>query len=452
MLTGIKLRAYPTEHQRLILSQWMGCARYIWNAKCIENKYYSTFARKYCSIDVFAPVDQTTSQFKDEELSPWLKNCPFSILGHSATNWYSTYVNFMRGKNGKPTIKKKNEKQSIHLTRELFEFKQCDDGNIRLFVGTKTNNIGFLSFKKHKNFNIPNSIYITKECGKYHISFCYETEKDKISKGKKKDFSKKKKEKMNGKKMLDLLSTSDEQWLQENVIGIDRGVTIPVHTGDAFYDLTEKEKNKKVKQERHIKRLQRKLARQKKGSNRREKTRRKLARRHADIKNKRTDFLHKTSKDLVEKGSVFVFEDLNIQNMTKKAKPKKDEKGNFIKNCRKAKAGLNKSILEVGWGTLETFVQYKAKAAGKAVFKINSAYTSQECSNCGHIHSDNRETQSEFLCLQCGHHDNADRNAALVIKKRAIALILHSGTELRDDIVLTNDLFLKGRPPQGDFV
>ena len=175
MLTGIKLRAYPTEHQRLILSQWMGCARYIWNAKCIENKYYSTFARKYCSIDVFAPIDQTTSQFKDEELSPWLKHCPFSILGHSATNWYSTYVNFMRGKNGKPTIKKKNEKQSIHLTRELFEFKKCDDGNIRLFVGTKTNNIGFLSFKKHKNFNIPNSIYITKECGKYHVSFCYET-------------------------------------------------------------------------------------------------------------------------------------------------------------------------------------------------------------------------------------------------------------------------------------
>ena len=56
--------------------------------------------------------------------------------------------------------------------------------------------------------------------------------------------------------------------------------------------------------------------------------------------------------------------------------------------------------------------------------------------NCGHIHPDNRKTQSNFVCVSCGHTDNADKNAAIVIKKRAINLILNSGTELSSSGVL----------------
>ena len=76
MLQGIRLKANPTDQQRLILSQWMGCARFIWNAKCDEHRYYSIYAKKYCSIGTFAPVDQKAAQFKSKELSPWLYHCP----------------------------------------------------------------------------------------------------------------------------------------------------------------------------------------------------------------------------------------------------------------------------------------------------------------------------------------------------------------------------------------
>jgi putative transposase len=86
--------------------------------------------------------------------------------------------------------------------------------------------------------------------------------------------------------------------------------------------------------------------------------------------------------------------------------------------------------LNVAWHQLESFVQYKSIAANKAVFKVSPHQTSQECAQCGHTHPGNRKTQSIFSCLSCGHTDNADRNAARVIKKRAIALIKHSGTEL----------------------
>jgi len=70
------------------------------------------------------------------------------------------------------------------------------------------------------------------------------------------------------------------------------------------------------------------------------------------------------------------------------------------------------------------------RSAGKPFFKVSPHHTSQECADCGHTHPGNRATQSDFLCQKCGHRDNADHNAALVIRKRAIKLILHSGTEL----------------------
>jgi len=73
---------------------------------------------------------------------------------------------------------------------------------------------------------------------------------------------------------------------------------------------------------------------------------------------------------------------------------------------------------------------YKMEKACKPLFKVAPNHTSQECASCGHIHSGNRKTQADFECLSCGHRDNADHNAAIVIRKRAINLILHSGTEL----------------------
>lgn len=65
MLTGIKLRANPTSDQKLVLSQWMGCARSIWNAKVDEERYYRTFARKYYPIGTYAPIDHAGSMTFD---------------------------------------------------------------------------------------------------------------------------------------------------------------------------------------------------------------------------------------------------------------------------------------------------------------------------------------------------------------------------------------------------
>ena len=131
------------------------------------------------------------------------------------------------------------------------------------------------------------------------------------------------------------------------------------------------------------------------------------------------DFAHQTSHKIISDDNiqVIVFEDLNTKGLTKAPKAKTDESGRFIKNGARAKAGLNRAILDKGFGLIERFCAYKAERAGKAFFKISALYTSQECADCGHTHPNNRQGQSVFLCERCGHTDNADRNAALVIKK-----------------------------------
>ncbi len=425
MFTGIRLKANPSNHQRLILSQWMGCARSVWNSKCDENRYYSTFARKYFPIGTYAPIDKTYSHFKDDELSPWLSECPSKIMANSSCNWFDTYQDFMKGRCGKPKRKRKDSGGSIYLTRDLFRFEVCSDGVKRLFIGAQRNNIGYLSLKLHKDFKEPKSIYVKKRHDSYWVSFCYDDgmQKDEI---------------LSQSDHHKYLSQCSEEFLQKHLIGIDRGVVKPIQAGEKTFDFTKDQKRNKAKSERYIKSYQRRMARQSKGSKRRHKTKIKLSKSFEHVANIRADFCHKASRELVDQNDarVFILEDLKTSQMTKRAKAKTDEAGKWLKNGGSAKSGLNKAILDKGWHKFEEFLKYKANRAGKAWFKVPAHHTSQECSSCGYTHPSNRKSQASFVCGSCGHAENADLQAAKVIKKRAIGLILNAGSALSERGVL----------------
>jgi putative transposase len=413
MFTGVTLPANPTGKQKITINQWIGCSRFIWNAKCEEEKYLTQFARHYLPIGTFAPIDQTFSQYKSKELSPWLFECPSQILRNSVSNWCSTYRNFLKKQCGKPKLKKKSNIESIHLTRELFHFDKCEDGVVRLFIGTKTNNIGYLSIKNFTSYKEPNSLWLKRKNDKYFVSFCYDDGSE---------------ENPSQKEHLDYLKGLSLEDLENITIGIDRGIKRPVQAGDDVFDFTLEQKKKKKAKERYIKRTQKALARKSKTSKRKSRQKKRLAKAHEKIANIRKDFCHKTSRSIVDKKEtkVIILEDLHTQKMTKKASQKSE---------------FNRSILDKGWHLLEVFIQYKSYKAGKALFKVPAHHTSQECADCGHTHPDNRKTQEKFHCESCGHTDNADKNAAKVIKKRAINLILDSGTELSNKGVLLD----KGR-------
>ncbi|MBF0206133.1 MAG: transposase [Oligoflexia bacterium] len=422
MLTGIKFLAKPSTEQKIRLSQWMGCARVIWNAKCEEDEYLRKFSVRYLPVGTYPPIDQTFSQYKTE-LTPWLKDCPSQILRNSAVNWYQTYQKFLKGICGRPRKKRKGDASSIHLTREVFILEKDAFGNFKLFIGSKTNNIGYLRVKFHtNNFSVPNSIRIRREKDRYYVSFCYEDGIDGSDLWEKEQY-------------LKHFSQFSSAELDEITIGIDRGIKRPVQAGDSYFDLSDNEKRKRSGREKYFKRPQRRLSKQKKGSRRRELCKTKLGKTHQRISNIRNNFCHQTSKRLVQgQSKILVFEDLKTKNMNRSARGTVENPGKKVR----AKSGLNRNILNQAWFKLETFVEYKAHRSGKVVFKVSPHHTSQECADCGHTHPDNRVRQDLFVCTVCGNTDNADRNASRVIKKRAINLILDSGTELSKKGVLVN--------------
>lgn len=417
MITGIKFACHPTDAQKEILSQWMGCARFIWNAKCDEDRYLRSFARRYLPVGTFPKIDQSYSQYKTE-LTPWLSEVPSQILRNSVVTWYSTYQNFLKGRCGRPQHKRKDGSGSLRLTRELFQLERANSGTWTLWVGTKTRPLGKLAFTAHRGFKAPNSIYIRREKSRYFASFCYEDEVEEMP---------------SREEHLEALRAKDVGGWETSVCGIDRGIAIPIQTQKQSYRLDRGQEKNKRRHERQIKRLQRRLSKQIKGSHRREKTKRRLGQHHAKSANIRHDFCHKASRSLADSAyRVFIIEDLSTRNMTRSAKGTVEQPGKRVK----AKSGLNRAILDQGWHLFASCLAYKAHRASKVVFKAAPHHTSQECAQCGHTHPSNRTTQSEFHCVACGHTDNADRNAACVIAKRGISLIKDSGAELLDSGLL----------------
>jgi len=108
---GIKMRAYPTEEQKQILSQWMGCARVIWNAKCEEWRYEATYARKYMPIGTYAEVNATYSQYKNAETTPYLSKVPSQVLRNASNLWRDTMRDWMNPKHPQESPAQRKKKK-----------------------------------------------------------------------------------------------------------------------------------------------------------------------------------------------------------------------------------------------------------------------------------------------------------------------------------------------------
>ena len=171
--------------------------------------------------------------------------------------------------------------------------------------------------------------------------------------------------------------------------------------------------------------LQRELSRKSKFSRNWRKVKAKISKLHAKIANIRKDFIHKVTTAIADNHAYVTIEDLRIKNMSKSAKGTIEIPGRNVRQ----KSGLNRSILDQGWGMFKSFLAYKLKYLyNTELIKINPNHTSQECSQCHYIHKDNRKTQTDFVCKNCGHEMNADLNAALNIKAAGHAVLFGTGT------------------------
>ncbi|ARF54845.1 RNA-guided endonuclease InsQ/TnpB family protein [Streptomyces gilvosporeus] len=152
---------------------------------------------------------------------------------------------------------------------------------------------------------------------------------------------------------------------------------------------------------------------------------RKVAKIHARIRRQRLDHHHKTALALVRDHDVIGHEKLNTAGMTKAPAPKPDtdHPGAFLPNGAAAKAGLNRSILDAGWGLFLGILAQKAESAARRVIPVNARNTSRTCppeaGGCGHVAKENRVTQAKFECTACGFVGNADHVGALNVLHRA---------------------------------
>lgn len=197
-----------------------------------------------------------------------------------------------------------------------------------------------------------------------------------------------------------------------SAIGLDRNCgdnLCALSTGEVVEGLTPFREALK-----RLARLQRSLSRKKKGSANFNKARAKVSHLHERIANIRQDLLHKLSHRLSKSHAAVVVEDLQVKAMTASAKGTVECPGSRTKQ----KSGLNRSILDRGWGELERQLHYKLAWRGGELLKVPAAYTSQTCHACGHTLKENR-SKSRFACVCCGHEDHADINAAKNILKAA---------------------------------
>ena len=186
------------------------------------------------------------------------------------------------------------------------------------------------------------------------------------------------------------------------VVGVDRGVAVSValSTGELL-----KAPGLRPTERRRLRLLERRLARQRKGSRRRERTRLAVALLRAREVDRRRDWTEQVSTDLARRFDLICVEDLDLRAMTRSASGTLQRPGRGVRQ----KTGLNRGILASGWGRLVD--RLEDKAPGR-IRKVAAAYTSQTCNACGQVARESRESQPSFRCVACGHQAHADVNAA----------------------------------------
>jgi len=362
MKARYKYRIYPSPSQQRSLAQLFGCVRVVWNDSLRACKDAEKLPKNGDLQKVFI------TQAKQTEERAWLSdvsNIPLqqSIgdLGVAYKNYFDSLKGKRKGKKvGKPKFKKKESEQSARFTRGGFSFQGEQ---------TYLAKIGNLSPIWSRELPAaPSSVTVIKDCAnRYFLSFVVEVEP------------------------VSLIA-------QNQSIGIDLGIKT-----FAFMSNGEKAISPDYsKLTRKVKRLNRRMARQLKGSNRRAITRLQLAKTHAEIADLRSDFLHKLSTKIVRENQSIALEDLNVSGMVKNRK-------------------LSRVISLQGWRAFRTLLEGKAAKYGRT-FTVISRWepTSQVCSDCGFKWGKLDLKIRTVTCVSCGSEHDRDENAAKNIEKVGI--------------------------------
>jgi putative transposase len=359
-----RYRLAPTAEQEAILRQHCAHARYVWNLAVEQQSWWRPGRRTapgYCAHA--AQLTQARAEHR------WLRDGSQMAQQQALRDFAPAMANYFAGTHRKPTWRKEGRDEGFRIVA-------VKPGHIRR-LSRKTGQAwipkaGWVRFRWSRSVPEAKSYRVTRDrAGRWHIAFAAIPEP------------------------IPAPGTGE-------IAGIDRGVIVSaaLSTGELLHC-----PGLRVAEQARLRRLQRRLARARKGSKRRARVKTAIARLRAREGDRRKDWAEKTSTDLARRFDVIRIEDLRIAGMTRSARGTLAQPGRGVRQ----KAGLNRGILASGWGLLARRLQDKAPGR---VEKINPAYTSQRCSACGHVAADSRKNQALFRCVACGYVCHADVNAA----------------------------------------
>lgn len=352
-------------------------ARFVFNLGLEQRSMWSETKRHYAQRVNMATQMRELAEAR--KASDWLREGSSVVQQGALRDLDRAFQNFFAGRAGYPTWRKLSDPKQSFVVRDVSVRRLS-----RKWGAVLVPKVGYVKFRLTRGWasiEAATSARVTRRNGVWHVAFTAPP-KGKLNPG------------------------------TGEMVGIDRGVANSLATSDGDFhhapSLTPGEQKRFVA-------LQRQLARQTKGSNRREATKAKLGRLRATLNNRRTDWVEQTTTSLARRYDLVVMEDLRVTNMVRKPKAKLDpnQPGAFLPNGARAKAGLNRAIHASQWGKVEQRLADKTN-----IEKINPKNTSRECHECGHIAENNRKSQAEFLCEKCGHTAHADINAARNILQR----------------------------------
>jgi putative transposase len=360
-----RYRLTPTPEQEIVLREHCAHARYVWNL-CVEQHSWWRPGRKG------APryLEQSRQLTEARAAFDWLRAGSHKVQQQALRDFSTATAKFYAGTHGKPGWRKEGRREGFCI---VDRGRHWDVRRVSRHVGeVRIPKVGWVRFRWSRD--VPDdakSYRVTLDrSGRWHVAFTA---------------------------IPDPVPAPGSG----EVVGIDRGVAVSaaLSTGEM---LTAPRLS--PGRGRRLVRLQRKLARAKRGSNRRGKVKLAIGRLRARETDARKDWAEKVSTDIARRFDVIRVEDLKITSMTRSARGTIEAPGKNVY----VKAGLNREILRSGWGLLAERLEQKAPGR---VEKVRAAYTSMTCNACGHCAEGNRESQA-FLCLACGHRDHADVNAA----------------------------------------
>ncbi len=384
-LKAFKFQLKINDVEALQLRRFSGCCRFVWNKALALQK--DRLDNKQSCLS-YPKMAAELVQWKRAPETAWLSDVHSQPLQQTLKNLDRALRDAFHKSNPKrfPRFKKKGQGGSFRYPQGF----KIDQENIRVYLPK----IGWVRYRNSRPIvGTAKNITLSEQCGKWFVSIQTEQE----------------------------IETPSHDY--GSIIGLDMGVAkfATLSDGTIFQPV-----NSYRKHEKKLKRAQRQLSRKVKFSNNWRKQKARIQRLHSKIANIRRDYLHKTSTTISKNHAAIVIEDLQVSNMSATAKGTAENHGKNVK----AKAGLNRSILDQGWHEFRRQLEYKQQWRGGLVVAINPRNTSRKCPVCEHIAAENRTKQSRFECVECGYGANADLNAAQNILAAGHA-VLACGEALR---------------------